>query len=203
MNAPDRAKIYGAMILAAGASVRMGQPKQLLRINGEPLLLRTVNTVRAAVSGPCVVVLGASHEIIAPVLHGLDAAVVINEQWPEGMAASIRSGLRALLATDPDLPGVLITLCDQPALSVEALQALTAALDANHTIAAAHYDDHLGAPVLFGREHFYELAALQGAEGARAVFMKHRAQVAAVALPELAADLDTPEDYAAWVKKGG
>lgn len=179
----------------------MGQPKQLLRLDGEPLLLRTVKTVRAAGPARTVVVLGASHESISPVLDGVAVEIVINSQWCEGMASSIRAGLSALLAADPQLPAILITLCDQPALSASAIHALLDALDASHTIAAAHYDGHLGAPVLFGREHFAELADLRRTEGARGVFMKHRDKVAGIALPELAVDLDTPADYASWQKK--
>jgi CTP:molybdopterin cytidylyltransferase MocA len=123
---------------------------------------------------------------------------VENAAWNEGMAASLRTGIGALQQFSRALDGAVVALCDQPAFSAEVVARLLAAQAATgRGIAAARYRGRQGAPAFFGREHFPALAALTGEEGARALLNGSPEQVAAVELPELGVDLDTPEDYAA------
>lgn len=188
---------FGCVILAAGPSARMGTPKQVLPVGGRALVVRAAEAALAAAVWPVVVVLGSDADKIRPLLVRLTVLTVENPAWPEGMASSIRTGVAALDQFSRSLDGVLLALCDQPAFSDRAIAQLIAAQRATgRSIAAARYDGRLGAPALFLREHFPALSALTGEKGARALLNGGAAAVAAVDLPELAVDLDTPADYA-------
>ena len=192
---------FGVVILAAGASSRMGAPKQLLALEGRPLLVRAAEAALASPAWPVIVVLGARAEQIRPVLARLPVLVTENPAWSEGMAASIRAGVTTLQQFSRHLDGVVIALCDQPAFSAASIARLVAAQrQTGRSIVAARYSGRHGAPALFLREHFPTLAALTGEEGARALLNADPARVAPVDLPELAVDLDTPEDLAALQK---
>jgi molybdenum cofactor cytidylyltransferase len=195
---------FGAIILAAGASERMGTPKQLLEVGGKPLVARAAEAALAAPVWPVVVVLGAHAARIRPALARLPVVTVENPAWAEGMASSIRAGIGALQQFSRLIEGGLVGLCDQPAFSAEAIARLIEAqLISGLGIAAARYGGQCGAPALFLREHFKTLAGLSGDEGARALLKGDPGRIAAVDMPELAADLDTPADYRAWIGSGG
>lgn len=189
---------FGTAILAAGASTRMGTPKQLLELDGKPLLVRAVEAALASPSWPVVVVLGAHAERIRPLLARLPVLVTENPAWAEGMAASIRAGITTLQQFSRGLDAALIALCDQPAFSADTIAQLVAAQRATgRSIVAARYAGRHGAPAMFLREHFPTLSALTGEEGARALLNSQVDRVASVDLPALALDLDTPADLAA------
>jgi len=185
----------GLVILAAGASRRMGSPKQLIEIDGRPLLVRAIEAALAAPVWPVVVVLGANAVAIRPVIGHLPVLVIENPAWSEGMASSIREGVATLRQFSRTLDAAVLALCDQPGFSAATVESLLAAHRATtRGIVAARYAGHLGAPALFAREHFAALTALTGEEGARDLLNADPARVAAVELPELARDLDTPAD---------
>jgi len=191
----------GALILAAGGSSRMGAPKQLLEMGGKPLVARAVDAALDSMARPVVVVLGSdSGRVLAPIKDRRIVAVN-NPEWATGLSSSIRVGMAALLAAEPSLDAVLVAPCDQPALSAEVILRLAGAHRSGGRIAAARYGGRNGAPAIFGREHFAALAALCGDEGARRLLNADPAKVSAVELPELGADIDTPEDYAAWMRR--
>jgi molybdenum cofactor cytidylyltransferase len=193
---------FGAVILAAGASTRMGAPKQLLEVGGKPLLLSAVEAALASAAWPVVVVLGANAEQIRPALARLPVLIAENPAWAEGMAASIRAGVTIVQQFSRRLNAVLIALCDQPAFSTRIIEQLVAAQQTTgRSIVAAHYAGRHGAPALFLREHFPTLVALTGEEGARALLNDDPTRVASVDLPDLAIDLDTPADIAALQQK--
>ncbi|MSU64637.1 MAG: nucleotidyltransferase family protein [Opitutus sp.] len=197
LSPPSSTLRFGAVILAAGASTRMGSPKQLLELRGKPLLVHAVEAALASPAWPVVVVLGANAEKIRPVLARLPVLITESPAWPEGMAASIRAGVTTLQQFSRKLDGALLALCDQPAFSSEVIaQLLAAQSTTGRSIVAARYGGHNGAPALFLRQHFPELAALTGEEGARTLLNAHPADTATVDLPALAVDLDTPEDFA-------
>jgi CTP:molybdopterin cytidylyltransferase MocA len=196
---PEPGRRFGGIILAAGASSRMGQLKQLLPIDGQPLVARAAQAALDAGIWPVVVVLGAQAARIRPVLARLTVLPVECAAWNEGMAASIRTGIEALEQFSRDLDGALLALCDQPAFSAESVARLFAAqAKTGRGIAAARYAGRQGAPALFRRAYFPALAALTGEAGARSLLNDSPDLVAAVDLPELAVDLDTPADFGAF-----
>lgn len=189
---------FGAVILAAGASTRMGTPKQLLEFDGRPLLLRAIDAALASTVWPVVVVLGAHAAQIRPLLARLPVLVAETPEWSEGMAASIRAGVTMLRQFSRALDGTVVALCDQPAFSAAVIAQLVAAQrTTGRSIVAARYSGRHGAPALFLREHFATLAHLTGEFGARDLLNADPARVTGVDLPALAIDLDTPADLAA------
>lgn len=188
----------GLILLAAGASTRMGRPKQLIPIEGRPLLERAVLAGLAAPVWPIVVVLGAHAASLRPTLARHPVLIAENPAWAEGMASSLRAGLATLGAFSPRIDFALVALCDQPAFSADTIRRLLATqAETGRSLVAARYQGHLGAPALFAREHFAALSALTGDEGARKLMARVPPDaLAAVDLPELALDLDTPEDVA-------
>jgi CTP:molybdopterin cytidylyltransferase MocA len=201
MNEPPPLR-FGAVILAAGESARMGTPKQLLPLDGQPLVVRAVDAALASSAWPVIVVLGAHGEKIRPLFARRPVLIAENPAWSEGMAASIRAGVTMLRQFSRQLDAALVALCDQPAFSADAIAQLVAAQrTTGRSIVAARYSGRHGAPALFLREHFETLTHLTGEEGARLLLNGSPERVAAVHLPALALDLDTPADYAALTKK--
>jgi molybdenum cofactor cytidylyltransferase len=195
---------FGAVILAAGASTRMGEPKQLLPWGGRSLIRHITETVLASPAWPVVVVLGAHLERIRPEIVRLPVIVVVNRDWPEGLASSIRTGIGVLESFSLSLDAALLALCDQPALSTGLIDRLAGVhLQSGRSMIATRSDfpqdsraaDHPGPPALFARCHFHELIELRSPGGARPLFARHPEALATIAAPEMAGDLDTPDDY--------
>lgn len=193
----------GIIVLAAGASARMGEPKQLLRFEGETLLRRATNAAFASRCRPVVVVTGARHDEMGDELDATGALVVVNEEWIEGMGSSIRHGIAALeAATAGTAEAAVLMLCDQPFVTGESLNRLLEAhREAASPLVASRYEAQgemtHGVPCLFGRALFPELMNLRGGEGAKSVIMRHASEAASVFMPEAAFDVDTPRDYEA------
>ena len=186
----------GLMILAAGASTRMGTPKQLLAYRGCSFIRHMAEVAIASVCQPIVVVLGANAEQIKPEISQLPVQIVENPQWDEGMSASIRIGLEALLGVNQNLEAVAIVLCDQPFVSFPILDRIVEAYHlTSKPIIASEYAGTLGVPVLFSCTLFSELMALKSNEGAKKLVKKHIHEVFSVPFPEGSIDIDTPTDY--------
>ena len=186
-----------AIVLAAGASLRLGQPKQLLRLPGtqQTLLEHTVRAAQEAELQPVFVVLGAEEEKIARATNLSNAIVLHNPDWPEGMASSIRCGLHAVQTQSPHASGVLLLVCDQPALTSAHLRALLTAHTAEpEAIIASRYAEARGVPLLAPRALFAELSALTGDRGARALLQAPQRRCIAMDLEQGDLDIDTPED---------
>ena len=181
-----------AIVLAGGASTRFGSPKQLVRLDGRPLL-HTVVTRAAEVTGNAlIVVLGAGAGELAPLLKHSPGSVVVNRQWREGLASSIRAGVARLPAT---CAGVLLVLADQAAVTSDDLKRLAGTWRRRpQCIVAALYAGSTGAPAIFPRNTFTELAALRGDSGARQILRRSADRVLRVPMPAAELDLDTPED---------
>lgn len=181
------------IILAAGASTRMGKPKQLLPYQGSSLLQHTIESAIASVCKPVVVVLGANAQHIRPEIAQPAVQVVENPQWNLGMSASIRSGI---LSLSESIDAAVITVCDQPFLCAEIINNLVERYHSSgKAIAASEYAGTLGVPALFGRALFSELATLGDSVGAKHLINKHLNQVFGVPFPLGAVDIDTPQDY--------
>lgn len=190
-----------AIVLAAGASARMGRPKLLLTDRGVPLLRRAVD---AAIRGGCndvVVVLGADREQYQPVLADTPARIAYNADFAQGMSSSIRAGVEAVRE---DAEAAVVMLADQPFVHDSVIRRL---IDAYRTsgmkIVACAYEGVRGVPVLFDRALFLELLVLEGDQGARQVMATYPRHVATVEIPaDAARDIDTPEDARRFLLEG-
>jgi molybdenum cofactor cytidylyltransferase len=186
----------GSIILAAGSSSRMGQSKQLLPVNGVPLLVKTIQAVTGSSSKHNVVVLGANVQEHLNVIEHLSVQFTFNEDWVKGIGSSIKKGLRALLEKQPALDGVIITVCDQPFLSSSHFFALIDTFNTSRNcIIASGYGGTLGVPVLFPTKFFQYLHELPDNEGAKKLLQHHRLKTTVVDFPDGAIDIDTPDDY--------
>ena len=182
----------GAVVLAAGASTRLGTPKQLLVHAGEPLVRRAAAAALAAGAASVVVVLGAHADAVAVALAGLPVTLHRHGRWSDGMASSLAAGIAAL---GDGCDGTLLTLVDQPLVDTPALAELLAVFDATHRVVAAEYAGTLGAPAVVAHEHLPSLlASLSGDTGAGRWLRAHAAQVTRVPLPAAAFDVDTAAD---------
>jgi molybdenum cofactor cytidylyltransferase len=178
----------GAIILAAGESSRLGQPKQLLEFRGQTLIQCAIDAALKSICKPVVVVLGANANLIEPQISER-VRIVRNPEWEEGMASSIRCGVQEIA---PEVDAVILILCDQPLVDSETLNRL--AQHANGDLAAAEYNGTIGVPALFGRAHIGELLALRGKEGAKKILLAHEPNVIRIACPEAAVDVDSASD---------
>jgi molybdenum cofactor cytidylyltransferase len=187
-----------AIILAAGASHRLGQPKQLLEFRGEPLLERAIRIATESGVSSVFTVLGANFEVICASLDFKDAILVANDQWQKGMATSIHAGLRAMEAAAPHATGVLLMSCDQPLLTADHLRTLIGAFEAQPppAIVCSSYGGVHGVPAIFPREIVPRLRALRGDKGARAILAQPPCSLIAREFPGGAIDIDLPADLA-------
>lgn len=184
----------GVIILAAGGSSRMGQPKQLLRYGGQSLIRRAAETAIESRWNRTVVVIGNEARQMRAELAGLPVSVIENENWRIGMSSSIRAGMAEL--SNDDLDAVIVMLCDQPLVTAEILNDLLFThFKTGQPIVASSYGDIEGAPAFFTRELFAELHSLTGDEGARRVISKHPELVATIEFQQGALDVDTPHEY--------
>jgi molybdenum cofactor cytidylyltransferase len=186
----------GIIILAAGASTRMGSPKQLLQFAGKSLIRHSVQIALASKCFPVVVVLGANKELIKLELEDLPVFVAENPEWEQGMASSIRCGLEMLTSVFPGAKATIVMLCDQPFVNTLFINNLvdTFEKEPDH-IVASYYGNDFGVPAAFPKKFFNELLSLQGNAGAKKLIQQHKAEVVPVVFPEGLVDIDTPEDY--------
>jgi CTP:molybdopterin cytidylyltransferase MocA len=180
--------MMAAVVLAAGPSMRLGEPKQLAMVGGERLLERAVRVAREAGCAPVVVVLGARAEEIRVACALGDAVVVVNEGWGEGMGASVRVGVRSVMDSAGGAEGVVVMTCDQPAVTAEHLLVLMATGE----VTASGYAGRCGVPTYFPAEMFGALLELKGDAGARELLRE--ARVVELTGGEL--DVDTAEGLA-------
>jgi molybdenum cofactor cytidylyltransferase len=181
-----------AIVLAAGASTRFGSAKQLARVGGHPLLHTAVSRAAEVAGNAVLVVLGAHASELTPLLAHSQASVIINREWREGMASSIRAGVARL---PPSCTAVLLMVVDQVAVTKEDLQRLVSAWRRQpEYIAAAHYGAVSGVPAIFPRSSFSDLQALRGDSGARQLLRRNPDRLVRVPMERAAIDIDTPED---------
>ena len=179
-----------AVILAAGASTRLGEPKQLVTLAGEPLLKRAIRIATQAGCARAIVVLGASATAILDQCNLSPAQVVINEAWQEGMASSIRAGITALAGT---ADAAILMTCDQPAVTAEHLAILIHKGRDLEDVVGSSYGEMRGVPAYFPGTRFSELLVLAGVIGARHLL----ASSYTIPLSGGELDIDTPSALAA------
>jgi len=182
-----------AIILAAGGSVRMGQPKLLLPWNGQPLIRQAVQTALQAGLAPVTVVTGAYQAEIQAAMAGLPVCFAHNPDWAAGQSGSIRSGMERLPG---ETGSVIFLLGDQPFVTPELLSALTSAQTRQRqAILAPYVAEQRSNPVLFDRQVFPALRQLQGEQGARSLFDRFPPACLPWTDRRILLDIDTPEDY--------
>lgn len=187
---------YAILILAAGGSTRLGEPKQLLGYNDTTLLNHVIDAALAIDSASVLVVTGASHNIVEESLQGSRGAIYYNAEWPSGMGSSIRNGVKEIRSRHGQLEAILVTVCDQPYVSTEIFQKLIALHESgNKGIAACKYAHTIGTPALFGKNYFDMLEKLRGDEGAKKIIRQFSNDVDVIAFEQGNVDIDTQADY--------
>lgn len=189
------------VVLAAGASSRMGKAKQLLELNGQPLVERVSRLALEAGFGAVVVVTGARRVAVERALPDF-VHTVYNPDWASGMGSSVHAGLSAAISLFPELQYSGFLLTDQPYLTSGLLRDMLSQLQQSSAPGiAACYNGGLGVPAVFRATLFSDLLALNGQKGAKSVLHKYRDTLLSVSFPEGAFDLDLPEDWERLIRQ--
>jgi molybdenum cofactor cytidylyltransferase len=186
------------IILAAGASSRMGTPKQILPYKNTTLI---GNAIQSALDSKCnsvVVVLGANADLIYPKIEINDRLkVVVNNNWNEGLSSSIKCGIETICSLNTKPDGVMIMSCDQPFVSKDIINKLIDKFEpSKHKAAAAAYSGSVGIPAIFHFSLLPNLLSLSGDKGAKNILLNQKENLISIDFPEGALDIDSMEDYA-------
>lgn len=187
-----------AVVLAAGLGRRMGGANKLLEPVGEvPIVARVVDALLESQASPIYVVVGHAAEEVRGVLADRPVRFVINSDFEEGLGASLRAGIGAVLASDPHVDGALVALGDMPFLRPSHVNRLIAAFEprGRFSVCVPVHERKRGHPVLWASRHFPELLKLEGDVGARGLMEAHADAVLAVPIDDSAIydDVDTVE----------
>lgn len=185
------------IILAAGASTRLGMAKQLLPCGNTNLLQHAIDTACASRASGVTLILGAHADEIQEEINADHVTVITNSSWEEGMASSLRCGVRHILGTQPLAERILFMVCDQPFVSTAMINEMIDA-SANNKIVAASYDFVTGVPALFDKSYFDRLDSLTGDRGARTLLARFAADVHPIYFPGGGTDIDTLQDFDRW-----
>ncbi|WP_100612700.1 nucleotidyltransferase family protein [Confluentibacter lentus] len=185
------------VILAAGASKRMGEPKQLLKWGDTTLINHTINTAVEVNSKEIILVLGAHFELIEKNIENSEIPILNNTYWENGLGKSIACAVEYLQKSRSSVDGVLVILADQPFITSDFLKLMISKfqINRNQIIATSYGDDKLGVPALFDASYFEELSQLNDDFGAKLVLKKYHSAVIPMSPPTENIDLDTKLDY--------
>lgn len=190
----DNKKI-GVIILAAGASSRLGHPKQLVVFKERPLLQQVIDVADFFDFDSEVLVLGANSEKIIESIDQGNFKIIINKNWMEGMSTSIRAGLAESLELEKNLEHILVLVSDQPFVSSENIEELIdVQLNGNNLATFSEYVGELGVPAIFSREVFSKLEQLEGDQGAKKLILNGEIEYETVKFEAGNFDVDTKED---------
>ncbi|HCF78736.1 MAG TPA: nucleotidyltransferase family protein [Glaciecola sp.] len=194
-----------ALLLAAGESKRFNGSKQLALINGKPMLINTLAVLMHTNVELITVVLGAYAQAIQQALNESELSTTRNPKmrtvlalnWQQGMGASIAAGVKNI---DEHATHVFIGLADQVAISAKQCNLMLKQSRENpDNIIAAFYNGKLGAPAIFPKTYFAELATLQNDHGARTILRTNLANIISVPMDEAAKDIDTTADLLSYI----
>ena len=184
----------GIIILAAGNSSRMGEPKQLMMYKNKTFLQHIIGEAKNAGLEPVICVTGYRSEFITTSITGMGISIVDNKNWREGMGTGIAAGIKQLLISDVD--SVILAVSDQPHVSSDLFETMQKQRDqSGKGIAACAYAGTLGTPVLFGKKYFDQLKSLSGNQGAKNIVKLNMPDVFSVEFEKGKIDIDTKEDY--------
>lgn len=184
------------MILAAGASTRMGSPKQLLAWKHTTLLGYAIEQAQK-LDSEIFVVLGANLSKIKASIKPYPIHILNNKQWEKGLGSSIAFGVNYMLKNKLNFDAILIMLADQPLINENYLRTLIHEFSTKKSkiVASLYENDKQGVPVLFDKIYFDELSNLNDDKGAKALLKKHANNVSLVNAEAIVSDIDTLEEY--------
>lgn len=187
----------GGILLAAGASARLGRAKQLLEYKGEKLLDRTVGFFKECLpTDRIILVYGARKEEMIPYLEQLPIRSAYNPGWETGMGSSVRTGLKTLLSCEPELEAILLALIDQPLVTSKHFSEMIDLYQSHPgSVIATRHGDDFGVPALLPKVTFPDLLSQKGITGAKKVIKKYSDLLIPYSCPEAAFDIDTEADY--------
>ncbi len=190
------------LLLAAGGSSRMGQPKQLLPWGNISLIEHQILTLLQT-GNPVNVVIGSNSKLIIPVIEKYQVNIFTNTDWECGMGSSISLGIEQIIQKFPDATGVLITLLDQPLITTAYVEKMIVSFQPGpQQIMVSHSAfGWTGVPVIFDRYFFKELSELRNDEGAKKIIKRHEENVILLEGGEILDDMDTPESYRRLLEK--
>jgi molybdenum cofactor cytidylyltransferase len=182
------------IVLAAGASVRMGRNKMFFELGGEPLLHRAARRAIEARLEPVIVVVGHEAERAIAAVSDLRCAPIVNADYASGINSSVRAGIRAV---PPHVEAAVVVLADMPLVSSAMIATLVERYrDGSAALVVSRYGDVNAPPTLYGRVLFGELLALEGEGCGKHVVKRHRDEAVMVSWPpDALTDLDVPEEY--------
>ena len=197
--------MISAILLAAGESKRMGRPKQMLAWKGKTLLRHVLENLIHSTVDEIILVLGHEAEAIQKSLTEFQIKIVINPDYQQGMASSLRQGL---LAMDPGSEAFLVVLADQPGIDPEIINQIIHKFqraDPRRGIARPVYRGLQGHPVLIGVRYLQEALQLQGDVGARQILMNHPEDILEIEADQegILKDIDTHEEYQKYLNQTG
>lgn len=184
------------LLLAAGESKRMKQPKQLLTWGNKTLIEHQIHTLLGT-NQDVIVILGAYADEIFPVIKDFPIKTVTNKQWTKGMGTSIVYGIEMLRGNFPNTDGVLISLIDQPLVTKHHFEKMINKFEPKkrQIIVSRSAEGWTGVPVIFDTHYFDILQKLRGEEGAKKIIQQEISNVVYIDTGNLLADMDTPEVY--------
>lgn len=185
------------MILAAGNSSRLGQPKQLVKFRGKSLLNGAIEEGSLSSIKDIFIILGNhSYDHKRQLPRHIKVDVAINEAWEWGMGNSLRFGLQYALLKEPNLKAIIVSVCDQPFLEATVLDSMVTAFQQSpeKIVACKYQNDAFGVPVLFPEKYFNDLLLCEDSVGAKSIVKRHLENVIFVPFGKGYIDIDTPED---------
>jgi CTP:molybdopterin cytidylyltransferase MocA len=193
----EAARVVG-IVLAAGEGSRLGMPKALVvGDDGVPWVARAANVLEAAGADPVYVVVGADADAVRKAAPA-GSRIVEASDWREGMGASLRAGLVAVAAAEPEAAAVIVLLVDTPGVGPEVVTTLASHAEPD-ALYRATYDGRPGHPVVIGRQHWEGvIASAHGDRGGRDYLSAHGSRDIEVGDIADGTDIDTPEALADW-----
>ncbi len=190
------------LLLSAGDSSRMGQPKQLLPWGNKTLIEHQI-LIRLQTGQDVIVVLGGHADKVLPVVEKLPVTVLLNNAWEEGMGSSIAYGIKMLNKIFKTADGVLISLLDQPLVTIYHFEKMLSSFQSGYQqiIVSQSVSGWSGVPAIFDKSYFEELKKLKGKEGARKIIHKNLSVVKNIECGNLLEDIDTPIAYQQLLNK--
>lgn len=183
------------LIPAAGGSSRLGRPKQLVTLDGKPLIGIAIETCLEAGFSDLNLVLGHEHRRIEKAVAGYPVNIIVNDNWQQGIGSSLAIGVKNIIQRKVPKPeGILIYLGDQPRITAQHLNVLYAAFAEGREVVASGYGGTFGPPLICGKQYFTALQGLKGDEGAKRIFKDRLNEVFVAPFEPGRIDIDKPED---------